>query len=55
MSLLVVVAALGGLNGLILTGSRVHASLGADHRLFAALARWSRRGSPVWSLAVHRG
>lgn len=50
LSVLVVISALGGLNGLILTGSRVQASLGADHRLFAPLARWNRFGSPVGSL-----
>jgi amino acid transporter len=53
MYLLVMVAALGGLNGLILTGSRVHASLGADHRVFAWLGRWHPRwNSPVASLAT---
>ncbi len=53
MLLLVMVSALGGLNGLILTGSRVHASLGADHRLFAWLGRWNPRwNSPIASLAT---
>lgn len=53
MYLLVMVAALGGVNGLILTGSRVHASLGADHRVFAWLGRWNPRwNSPVASLAT---
>lgn len=53
MYLLVMVAALGGVNGLILTGSRVHASLGADHRVFAWLGRWHPRwNSPVASLAT---
>ncbi len=51
ISLLVMVSALGAINGLILTGSRVYASLGADHRLFASLAHWNqRRGAPVMSL-----
>ena len=53
MSLLVIVSALGGINGLIFTGSRVHASLGRDHRVFALLGRWHPRWrTPVWSLAA---
>lgn len=51
MRLLVMVSSLGALNGLIFTGSRVHASLGADHRLFAWLGRWDPRlRTPVASL-----
>ena len=51
MSILVMISALGGLNGLILAVSRVHATVGADHALFAWLGRWSRTTrTPVWSL-----
>ena len=50
VSLLVMISALGAINGLILTGSRVHVSLGSDHRLFARLAQWSPKGAPVASL-----
>ena len=51
MSLLVMVSALGGLNGLILAVSRVHAAMGADHAMFALLGRWSERTkTPLWSL-----
>ncbi len=51
MSLLVMISALGGLNGLILAVSRVHATVGADHALFSLLGRWSERTkTPVWSL-----
>ena len=51
MSLLVMISALGGLNGLILAVSRVHAAVGADHTMFALLGRWSERTrTPVWSL-----
>lgn len=53
MLVLVMISALGGVNGLILTGSRVHASLGADHRVFAWLGRWHPRfHAPVASLAT---
>lgn len=53
MSLLVVVSALGGLNGLVLAVSRVHATVGADHALFAWLGHWSPRfKTPMRSLFV---
>jgi APA family basic amino acid/polyamine antiporter len=48
-SLLVMISALGAINGLILTGSRVYASLGADHRLFNWLSGWSQRGGSPWA------
>jgi basic amino acid/polyamine antiporter, APA family len=48
---LVMVSALGAINGLILTGSRIYAALGADHTLFARLSRWNqRRGAPATAL-----
>ncbi len=51
MSLLVMVSALGAVNGLIFTGSRIYASLGEDHRMFAVLGRWHPKiGVPVWSI-----
>jgi basic amino acid/polyamine antiporter, APA family len=51
MSLLVMISALGAINGLIFTGSRVYTRLGSEHRIFALLGRWNHRlGSPVWSL-----
>ena len=53
MRVIVMISALGGLNGLIFTGSRVYASMGADHRVFARLGRWNRRvDAPLWSLAL---
>ncbi len=50
MSLLVMASALGGVNGLIFSVSRVHASLGQDYRLFAWLGRFNNQESPVASL-----
>jgi amino acid transporter len=51
MSLLVMVSALGAINGLIFTGSRVYYALGADHAVFAWLGRWHPRWpSPVYSM-----
>jgi amino acid transporter len=53
MSLLVVISALGALNGMIFTSSRIFAEFGADHRLFAPLGRWHRRWrTPTWSLLL---
>ena len=51
MSLLVMLSALGAMNGLIFTGARIYAGLGADHWIFGWLGRWNaRRGAPVLSL-----
>jgi basic amino acid/polyamine antiporter, APA family len=51
ISVLVMISALGAMNGLIFTGARVYAALGADHRAFALLGRWNLRiDAPVWSL-----
>jgi amino acid transporter len=53
ISLLVMLSALGAINGLIFTGSRVYVSLGKDHRVFAWLGRWNiPHGSPVRSLVA---
>lgn len=53
MCLLVMTAALGAINGLIFTGSRVYSALGEDHSIFAWLGRWNPRfGSPLWALLV---
>lgn len=51
MSVLVMISALGAINGLIYTGSRIYATLGEDYRMFARLAQWHpKRSSPVSSL-----
>ncbi len=53
MSLLVMVSALGAVSGLILAGSRLHASVGADYRIFSWMGRWNTRlNSPVCSLVA---
>jgi amino acid transporter len=43
ISLLVMISALGAINGMILTGSRIYARLGADYRMMGWLATWNRR------------
>ena len=53
MCLLVMISALGAVNGTILTGARVLSRLGGDHRLLSLLAHWNaRRGAPIWALAA---
>jgi amino acid transporter len=53
MCLLVMISALGAINGSILTGSRVFSTLGADHRLFGWLGSWNvRSGAPVNALVT---
>ncbi len=54
MSLLVIVSALGAVNGLIFTGARVYATLGADYGLFAFLGRRWQPGkrAPVGALVA---
>ncbi|MGH0028785.1 MAG: APC family permease [Myxococcota bacterium] len=56
MSLLVMVSALGAVQGLLFTGSRIYASVGRDHALFARLGRWHPRwGTPVGALLAQTG
>jgi amino acid transporter len=51
ISVLVVISALGALNGFIITSSRVYYAMGVEHRLLAPLGRWSARfGTPVAAL-----
>ncbi len=53
MSVLVMVSALGSVNGVIFSAARLHATVGADHRAFALLGTWSANSTaPVRSLLV---
>ena len=53
LSLLVMISALGAINGMLLTGSRLYAAVGAEHRMFSLLGRWNESlGAPVWSFLV---
>jgi len=53
MHLIIIVSALGAVNGLIFTGARIYSALGAEHRVFTWLAQWHPRlGSPHWSLLL---
>jgi APA family basic amino acid/polyamine antiporter len=53
ISVIICISALGGVNGLILTGARISYALGAEHTAFRGIGRWSPRyGTPVWALIV---
>ncbi|MBL9165028.1 MAG: amino acid permease [Planctomycetaceae bacterium] len=46
-SILVMISALGAINGMVLVGSRVYAAAGADHRPLRWLSGWdAQRGAP---------
>ena len=51
--ILVMISALGSINGTIFTAARLYAAFGAGHRLFAPLGRWHPRlGTPAFALLV---
>jgi amino acid transporter len=51
ISILIMISALGAVNGLIFTGARIYATLGSDHRLFGWLGHWQPgRRPPILSL-----
>lgn len=53
IAILICISALGAVNGLVFTGARISYALGADHKSFRPLGRWSPRlGTPVWALAA---
>lgn len=53
IAVLVMTSALGAMNGLIFTGSRVYYSLGSEHRVFSLLGKWNRTfGAPIWSITI---
>lgn len=59
ISLLVMLSALGAINGMILTGTRIYATLGSDYPAFAWLSTWTclgtknqRDAAPVAAIAA---
>jgi APA family basic amino acid/polyamine antiporter len=53
ISILIIISALGAINGMIFTTARIFSEFGSDHRLFEPLSRWSRRwGTPVRALVT---
>ncbi len=52
ITVIIMASALGAMNGLIFTGSRIYATLGQDHRLFGFLGHWQPGKSPILSLLL---
>jgi amino acid transporter len=52
MCVLVMISAIGAVNGLIFTSSRIYATLGQDYSLFTPLAPRADGGKPVMSLLL---
>jgi amino acid transporter len=53
ISVIVMLSALGAMNGLIFTGSRVYLSLGKEHRVFGILGYWNHTlKAPLFSLVA---
>ena len=56
ISVLVMVSALGAINGMILAGSRIYATVGEDYQLFAWLGRWNKlAGAPTSAIVLQGG
>ena len=50
---LIVVTALGAIQGMIFTGSRIYYAMGNDYRLYAWLGRWNgRHGTPIYAMLL---
>ena len=53
IGILVMLSALGAINGMILTGTRVYATWGEDYPAFGWLGKWNRRlAAPIHAIAV---
>jgi amino acid transporter len=52
ISLLVMLSALGAINGMILTGTRVYATWGVDYAGLAWLSKWNRGAAPVAAIVI---
>ncbi len=55
ISLLIVVSALGAINGTIFTGARTNYALGQDFPLFSLLGRWQNRSSTPTNALLAQG
>jgi len=52
VNIMIMISALGAINGMIFTTARISSAFGQDHRLFRSLGHWSRWGAPVRALAI---
>lgn len=50
---LIVITALGAIQGMIFTGARIYYAMGKDYRLYAWLGRWNgRNGTPIYAMLL---
>jgi basic amino acid/polyamine antiporter, APA family len=53
MNVLIMISALGAINGMIFTTARIYSEFGVDHRIFKTMSHWSRRWkTPARALAI---
>ncbi len=53
MNVLIMISALGAINGMIFTTARIYTEFGKDHRLFKVLSHWSKSTkTPIRALAA---
>lgn len=53
IGILVMISALGAINGEIFTGSRISYAVGREHAILGLLGRWNHRSnSPTWALLI---
>ena len=53
MNVLIMISALGAINGMIFTTARIYSEFGRDHRIFKTMSHWSKRWkTPARALAV---
>lgn len=56
INVLIMISALGAINGMIFTTARIYSEFGKDHRLFKALSHWSKRWkTPARALLIQGG
>ena len=56
ISILIMVSALGAINGMVFTTARIYSEFGHDHRFFQPISKWNRRtGTPVRALVTQAG
>jgi amino acid transporter len=56
MNVLIMISALGAINGMIFTTARIYSEFGKDHRIFRAMSHWSKRWrTPARALAIQGG
>ena len=53
MNVLIMISALGAINGMIFTTARIYSEFGRDHRIFKTMSHWSKRWkTPARALAI---